>query len=812
MNIDSYNERCRTLAELASQAIELEGLDEKTKDELAAVRKNILANHYRITLLGSYQGGKSTIFDTACGGGRELSPTGFGIRTSAVPAEAHSINPGEKEHAIVIWKSDQDILSSFVEAISPELRDLNRENLKNASDAEIIDQITLDRPEDMELLRRAVADALRNIAAEREAPGTQSSTRSELLRIGELVLRHYEDFRMVADASVGRQTKVTVEEATRIVRFPESWHKPGEGPSYEWHEVRFLFARSVAFHVVSPDLSRLKAVLVDCPGLHASQWDNEIVHDCIAQSDAIIWLQGDQGRELGMSDIEEARRFADYGITSEGIFLAFNAKGVSKVTAERILESNLAKMKELAGLEVPNDRVAIFNALLALRCKQAQAVLAGGLTQETVDALATKARFQVNAESLPDGGKDREKNSHYLIKRDIKRQSDLFLEQEIEDPWSEETLSRLLEMSRWEDVIKQATQFIVETKGRTRLVNRGARPIVDAIATFEENLELSERLANQNLSDHTDAKKAAEKALEDFDYKVDGLLLPYARDLKHTLEADSGIGFGIRGELLARFKHKRAKNSLRNKMEAAIDGANQERDVQNAVRSAAVDWMKSIITGWQVDARSGKSAATKNFQHDEMGKLETTMREFLKSAVVEGHGLLGGVAFNIPEIEDQVLMGYQAKAMRNYKATFDWILDKTDRVQFLRPIRDGYEALRKTFTGSPFDKKSWKNRLGDYITELGEIIDEKVVEDVTRDFLSVYFEAITNQIKSSKKQMHKEFKSRIKTMEEELQKTQEERNDIAKQAKAIRKNVIKPFRERVETFIFETEAALPESS
>jgi hypothetical protein len=817
MNITTYNERCQILANLASEAIKLEGLDAKTKDELESLRKTILTNHYRITLLGSFGGGKSTIFDTACGGGRELSPTGFGIRTSAVPAEAHAIEVGEKEHAIVNWKTDNEILSSFIEVISPELRDLAGGKFKEASNKEIIERISLAKTEDLKLLQRAMADALKHLAEDKillkehklpEAPA--SSSRMELLRIGNLVLRYYENFRMATDVFSERQTKSSIEEATRIVRFPEDWHLSDRDSTNGWHAVRFLFVRSVAFHVHSPDLSRLKAILVDCPGLHASLWDNEIVHDCIKKSDAIIWLQGDQGKELGMAEIDEARRFSEYGITSEGIFLAFNAKGVSKVTAERILDSNLAKMKELAHLEIPAERVAIFNALLALRAKQALATLSGDLTLETIEALSSKAIHQVGADKLPEQGENRKVNAKYLIKRDIRRQADQFLEKEIEDPWDEATLENLLRTSRWEEVIGQATQFIVDTKGRTRLIKRGAQPILEAISSFEESLKLAQERVTLNLEEYRKSKKEAEAALKDFGHKVDGLLLPYERDLRHTIEADIGIGFGVRGELLARFKSKRAMNSLLKELEAAIDNVHQERDVKDSVRAATVDWMKSIITGWQVDLRAGKSNTIKYFQQDEMKKLEATMMEFLQIAIGQGGGLIGGVSFTIPEIEDQVLIGYQTQTQA-LKSDMDWIMDQTDKVHFLRPLRDGYEAIRRKLTGYPFDRNHWKKRLTDYIKDLSTIIDGKVSEHVTHDFLNVYFEAIANQIKAAKVQMRKEFQSRIDAIEKELQKTQQERVELARRAKEIRNAVIKPFRERVETFIEETEAALPDA-
>src|SRR5690606_37023027 len=160
--------------------------------------------------------------------------------------------------------------------------------------------------------------------------------------------------------------------------------------------------------------------------------------------------------------------------------------------------------------------------------------------------------------------------------------------------------------------------------------------------------------------------------------------------LRLTIESDTGIGAAIRAELRDRLKNNRAMNSLRKEMEKAIDTSSQERDVRNAVRAAAVEWMRSVITGWQVDARAGKSIATKSYQREEMKKLEATMKEFLQVAIGQGKGLLGGVSFNIPEIEDHVLMGYQAGPMKTFKSRFDWILDHTDKVRFLRPLRDGY--------------------------------------------------------------------------------------------------------------------------
>ena len=251
--------------------------------------------------------------------------------------------------------------------------------------------------------------------------------------------------------------------------------------------------------------------------------------------------------------------------------------------------------------------------------------------------------------------------------------------------------------------------------------------------------------------------------------------------------------------------------SLQQNLENAIDTVNNERDVREAVRYAAVEWMKAVITGWQVDARANRSAAISDFQRTEMHQLETKMHDYLQNAVQQGKGLLGAVSFHIPQPEDHVLSGYQAGAMRQLKSRFDTVLDKVDKFAPMRYMRNRYEDIRKLITGSPFDRKDWKKRAHDYVNELYQVIYGKVVEDVTKDFLLNYFEAIASQIEIAKENMRKEFQDRLVIMEQNLNKTQEERNEIAEQAKLIREKVIVPFRARVEEFIKETEAALPEA-
>lgn len=425
MNTELYDKYCKELAELAQQATNLEGLDGHTRDELEKIRTEILANHYKIVLLGSFQGGKSTIFNTACGG-RDLSPTGFGLRTSGCAAEAHYLEEGE-EYARIIWRSDVEILLGFLQALLPHLRDLAPQRFGGKSVAEAAAELSLSNPADRELLNQA--NQISSLEHKKDKRSF-TSDHADLLKIAGLTLRHCEAAYLLRRGLEAQNQQVPIERASRWIRFPSDWP---DRPAEQFHcdEVMFLFIQTVQFHVRSPELRQLRAVVVDCPGLQASAWDTLIATRCIEDSHALVWLQGTEGRELSQSELDVARHFAEYGISHEGVFIAFNAKGVSEMASQRIVDVNLAKLAEKADCRIPRERVVIFNALLALRAKQHALLTSGRLPLESIESLAALARDTIP--KLPEGGLDSRRNADALIRRDLRRSAADFLDEEVED-------------------------------------------------------------------------------------------------------------------------------------------------------------------------------------------------------------------------------------------------------------------------------------------------------------------------------------------------------------------------------------------
>ena len=72
----------------------------------------------------------------------------------------------------------------------------------------------------------------------------------------------------------------------------------------------FLYLKKVQFHVREDSLRALQAVLVDCPGLHASSWDKAVTRDCLKHAEAVIFLLGTEGRGLSETNLTDASDFA----------------------------------------------------------------------------------------------------------------------------------------------------------------------------------------------------------------------------------------------------------------------------------------------------------------------------------------------------------------------------------------------------------------------------------------------------------------------------------------------------------------------
>ena len=97
-------------------------IPDQSRKELQDTVGKLKRNSFEITLVGEFQGGKSTLFDTILEG-REISPRGQGIKTSACKISAQSVPEGAKEYVNLRWKTDDELMLTMLDIVKANLID-----------------------------------------------------------------------------------------------------------------------------------------------------------------------------------------------------------------------------------------------------------------------------------------------------------------------------------------------------------------------------------------------------------------------------------------------------------------------------------------------------------------------------------------------------------------------------------------------------------------------------------------------------------------------------------------------------------------
>ena len=119
MTPENYSARRDELLSELQEILKIEGLPDKTAKELKAVSRKLVSNVFNIVLIGEFQGGKSTTFNSICDG-REISPRGAMIKTSACKISAQNLpDPDAAEYAILEWKQESELIETIRKIIAP---------------------------------------------------------------------------------------------------------------------------------------------------------------------------------------------------------------------------------------------------------------------------------------------------------------------------------------------------------------------------------------------------------------------------------------------------------------------------------------------------------------------------------------------------------------------------------------------------------------------------------------------------------------------------------------------------------------------
>lgn len=367
MTPEIYEEKRNGLIELLEGILKkATRLSDKSRLELEATVTKLKRNSFEIVLVGEFQGGKSTLFDTICDG-RELSPRGIGIKTSACKISARSVPAEEPERVELHWKSNDELMLTMLDLVKDNLDDEERAFFTKSKKDGTAVLPSLEDARTRALVKKALEKEWKAYSSRPAAYDPNNSGRLDLLQISWLILCFCNDPALL---ELRKRTSVSTEELKTLVVFPKEWAErwlAGKETKWQLREVPFAFLGEANIYIHSPNLERLGCTIVDCPGLFAGPWDTMVAQNAMTNADAILYLIGGE-RSLTDSDLKALAhiRKANQG---HKVFFAINAKQSFENTETNLRPVDVSLIRQ-RGFEIEsNSDVDIFNALLAFNSR-----------------------------------------------------------------------------------------------------------------------------------------------------------------------------------------------------------------------------------------------------------------------------------------------------------------------------------------------------------------------------------------------------------------------------------------------------------
>ena len=462
------------------------GLSATARRELEETAAKLKRNSFEIVLVGEFQGGKSTTFDTICDG-REISPRGIGIKTSACKISAQSVPADQPERADLTWKSDVELMQTMIGIVRDNLvNDKDAYALFTKKDKNGIDVLpSLSDPRIHELASKAIHAEWERYNANMANYDPEQKGLLDLLLISTLILNFCNSPEL---AHLKAKPSVAIDELKSLVVFPQDWAARwlmgGEKAQWTFSEVPFVFLGSISCHIHCANLERLGCVITDCPGLFAGPWDTAVAQKAMMQADAILYLIGGQKAvtEADLRALTEIRK------TQQGhkVFFAINARLSKANIAGPIRQADFSMIKQ-RGYEIDNaETIDVFNSLLAFDSK-------------TTPADEKRWKKEVSAALAVYLGLDLTDDD------DIKRAKEL-----------RENRPELYKASDFPSILAKIETDVVTKKFKSILVNGGTSKASAALDSLNGDLQQKEDSAKKSLSEVEVKVEQARKQLIEF--------------------------------------------------------------------------------------------------------------------------------------------------------------------------------------------------------------------------------------------------------------------------------------------------------
>lgn len=757
---DRYTEFRDQLAGLLTEFIN-KGIDVDNRylPELTSIRKRLLESQFEIALVGEFQGGKSTTFNTLCGG-REISPRGLnggGIKTSAAVITAQNVSDGEtkeglSEWAEITWLSVDEIKRRIFDVLNVPLEKTDVDL------AELIQQDWASNPKREEL---------------------------DKLRIATL------QYRLISSAQYEQYASkkvVGITDFQEIVKFPQNWEPrwtKGNDADFSLEECLFSCIDNVLVRIKSPTLEKLGCRITDCPGLFVSRWDTEKAITVMKRANAIWYLLSGE-KQIGHDGDGKILQLIKDWHFDEKCFLSINRRKNRKMT-EQLLETDVAMLKSYG---FDSEKLFKYNAILSFRLAQIE-LQRSGFSEKDLECLAMeyKPNDSVNVNCIVEDFQNDSRWIFKALKKVIKKilstldEDDLADKVEEAELWDSQLLAELNVEAGFNEIAEKIKQLITTQKARSILVTHGAkkcRDVLDAMKVRQENII---RDAEKSVEQAEREVKAAQEKLEKFiaTWKKEfGFLSDETLDEGLTSDFFSSRDYDIFNELDEKSR-KIVKTELRH-FYWTPDRFNKgvEKKIKDEFREViareAYDYLNGIEDRDRFKEKIGDKIDNKFKQLKEEWQDLQSADNLLKELTL---GDIEKFESNADSIDDRI----------DGKMEFQWSIWTFLKV-FVKYTRDNtYEEVDKFFEE--------KNPIRKAFNEFkGENANRKAISN----YLGQPRVSYKDQLDERVKKMETNLESAIKSQCERLSASKADRENAVNEAEKVLSEIIEPYQRKISEF------------
>lgn len=599
---ERYTEYRDILVDVLGKACLVRELTPEELNVFATSMRRLTTDEFNVVLIGEFQGGKSTTFNALCGG-REISPRGKGIKTSAICITATALaDKDAAEYSDVAWKTDRQLLDS----ISALTRDITAEDLNAAvkeGDAFVLaDHFNLSNPLHMEVLRRCIDEQIMLLPM-----ASDRNMMLDQIRLAAIIHAFYSN---PAIRRLKEKTRYGVDDVARFVVFPEkwatSWHKSQDvGAEFTADQVAFAFIDSIGVYIHSRELSRLGCSITDCPGLFASSYDTVVAMRAMARANAIIYLLNGE-KEMGEVDERVVRMIGESDTLASRTFFAVNER-TNPVKTQNIINQDKMRISDILGRETEVS-ISPYNALLYFLSETGRKYAGGHLdvvSESRFLDVAEKSGFP--AQGFTQVWMELVESIGFAVRNKALMAV---------DGLTAESAEVCAVESHGSEVMGLVNSFILKDKARSIIVDNGVNRICRAVDAVDARLAKREADAAKTAEQKRKEADAARKAIDDFEKRLTEICTKAVTPHTVKLIADAAYTHEVTSaEVISAITLKLAveipkKLTLAMKADAAFNGV-----------------MEKISSG---KAQQGNSAMMKKRFND---KIEPVVKDIISSEI-----------------------------------------------------------------------------------------------------------------------------------------------------------------------------------